>query len=93
MNLNTALLVSSRRIPSTALFTLMVHLYWCNSDVASRWVHRESNLLFTLSSDKDQRKIRFRFPSNIKELIVSTNIGKTLHTPIPFINEVQSACE
>ena len=27
------------------------------SDVASRWVHMESYLMFTLSSDKDQRKI------------------------------------
>ena len=33
-----------------------VRLYWYESDIASRWVHRESNLMFTLSSDKDQRK-------------------------------------
>ena len=25
------------------------------------WVHRESNLMLTLSSDKDQRENRFRF--------------------------------
>ena len=25
------------------------------SDIASRWVQRESNLMFTLSNDKDQR--------------------------------------
>ena len=33
-------------------------LYWCKgeSNVASRLVHRESNLMFTLSSDKNQRK-------------------------------------
>ena len=35
-----------------------VYLYWCESesDVASRLVHRGSNLMFTLRSDKDQRK-------------------------------------
>ena len=37
-----------------------VRLYWCDneseSDIASTWVHRESNLMFTLSSGKDQRK-------------------------------------
>ena len=26
------------------------------SDTASRWVHKESNLMFTLNSDRDQRK-------------------------------------
>ena len=31
---------------------VMVRLYWCESDIASRWVHRESNLMFTLSSDR-----------------------------------------
>ena len=29
-----------------------VRLYWYESDIASRWVHRESNLMFTLSSDQ-----------------------------------------
>ena len=35
---------------------LRVRLYWDESerDIASRWVHRESNLMFTLDSDKDQ---------------------------------------
>ena len=41
---------------------IRVHLHWIEieskSDIASRWVHRESNLMLTLSSDKDQRKIR-----------------------------------
>ena len=27
-----------------------------NTNIASRWLHRESNLMFTLSSDKYQRK-------------------------------------
>ena len=31
---------------------LRVHLYWGESDIASRWVHRESNLMFTFSSGK-----------------------------------------
>ena len=31
-------------------------LYWNKSDIASRWAHRESNLMFTLSNDKDQTK-------------------------------------
>ena len=37
---------------------LRVSLHWreSESDVASRWVHRQSNLMFTLSNDKDQRK-------------------------------------
>ena len=39
-----------------------IRLYWGESDITSKWVHRKSNLLFTLSSDKDQRKkIAFAF--------------------------------
>ena len=39
-----------------------VPLYWSESesDIASRLVHKESNLMFTLSSDKNQMKICFR---------------------------------
>ena len=37
-----------------------VRLYWCESDIASRWFHKEYNLMFTLGSDKDQRNNRFR---------------------------------
>ena len=37
--------------------------YWTKSDIASRRVHRESNLMFTLSSVKDQKKICFRVRS------------------------------
>ena len=33
-----------------------VCLYCSESDIASKWVHRESNLMFTLSSDKDHIK-------------------------------------
>ena len=40
--------------------TLMARLHWCESDIASRWVHKKSNLMFTLSSDKDQSK-KFAF--------------------------------
>ena len=40
--------------------SVRVHLYWpeneSESDIASRWVHRESNLMFTLSSNQNQRK-------------------------------------
>ena len=35
-------------------------LGFSESDSASRWVHRESKLVFTLNSDKDQRK-KFAF--------------------------------
>ena len=37
---------------------IRVRLYWSESesDIAYRWVHKESNLMFALSSDKDQRK-------------------------------------
>ena len=38
-----------------------VCLHWCESEsegnITLRWVHRESNLMFTLSSEKDQRQI------------------------------------
>ena len=36
---------------------LRVRLYWRESDIASRWLHREFNLMFTLNNDKDQRII------------------------------------
>ena len=43
-----------------------VHLHWreSKSDIASRWVHRKSNLMFALSSDEDQRKYSFSFSVN-----------------------------
>ena len=34
---------------------LRVHSYW-RSYIASRWIHRQSNLMFILNSDKDHRK-------------------------------------
>ena len=38
---------------------IRVHLYWPESDskgnIVSRWIHRESSFMFTLSSDKEQR--------------------------------------
>ena len=40
-------------------------IYMSESNIASRWIHRECYLMFTLNSDKDQRKIHFR--SNINE--------------------------
>ena len=35
---------------------IRVRLYWDESeiDIASRWLHRESNLLITMGSEKDQ---------------------------------------
>ena len=43
-------------------FSLRIRLHWreIESDITSRWVVRESNLMFTLISDKDQRKNRLR---------------------------------
>ena len=40
-------------------YIIRVRLYCCESenDIASKWVRRESNLMFKLSSDKDQRKM------------------------------------
>ena len=35
---------------------LRVCLYRCESDFASRWIHGESYLMFTLSSTKDRKK-------------------------------------
>ena len=48
----------SRSITVNEPWGLRVHLYLrkSESNVTSRWVHRESNLIFTLSNDKDQRK-------------------------------------
>ena len=46
---------------------LGVNLYWSESernDIASRWVHRESNLMFTLSRDKGQRN---QFSNSLNE--------------------------
>ena len=45
---------------------IRVPLYWgeseSESDIAFKWTHRKSNLMFTWSSDKDQRKkITFTF--------------------------------
>ena len=45
-------------------FTLKLSWYWdeSESNTPSKWVHRESNLIFTLSIDWDQeKKIRFAF--------------------------------
>ena len=38
--------------------SVRVHLYWSKSksDIASRWIHGESNSVFTLNSDKYERK-------------------------------------
>ena len=58
---------NENRITSvTAALTLTLGvngpLYWheIESDITSRWVDRESNLMSTLISDKDQRKNRLR---------------------------------
>ena len=45
------------------------------SDIASRWVHRESNLMFTLSSNKDQRK-KFVFPFTFAECKWTLSVNK-----------------
>ena len=42
-----------------------VSLYYSESDIASRWVHRESNLIFTLSSDEDYIERSFLCSSSI----------------------------
>ena len=46
---------------------LRVRLYWneseIKSNIATKWVHKESNVMFTLRGDKDQQKIRFRVRS------------------------------
>ena len=46
--------------------TVRVLLYWCESkrwiDIASRWDHGGLNLMFSLSSDKNQRIYTFSFP-------------------------------
>ena len=39
------------------IHALRVRLYWSKSDdIASKRIHRESNLVFTLSSNKDEEK-------------------------------------
>ena len=42
-----------------------VCLYCSKSDIASRWVHRESNLIFTLDSDEDHIERSFLCSSSI----------------------------
>ena len=53
-----------------------LHLSESKSDITSRWVQREFNLMFRLGSDKDQRKnrfhVHFRFVSmNLKRKALS----------------------
>ena len=64
-----------------------VRLYWCESktDIASRWIHRESNLMFTLSSDKDQSK-KFAFPQCKWILNGSSTIEKRQHWRSVWMN-------
>ena len=50
--------VSKRKLNSKGSFTLDES----ESEIASRRVHRESNFMFTLKSNKDQRK-KFAFPN------------------------------
>ena len=50
--------VSKRKLNCKGLFTLDES----ESEIASRRVHRESNLMFTSNSDKDQTK-KFAFPN------------------------------
>ena len=45
-----------------------VRSYWGESDIALKWVHRMSNLMFMLRSHKDQRK-----SSLSHSLLVSVN--------------------
>ena len=50
---------------------IRVRLYWCERDIASRWVHRESNLMFILSSNmsnKDQKSLDETLPSFTKDV-------------------------
>ena len=49
-----------------------VRLNWRESDVAARWVHRKSDLMFTLSSDEYPRKI-FVTEINCNVLVVNEN--------------------
>ena len=48
----TCLELKGERNPTTFAFTVRVRLYWSESDIASRWVHRESK--------RSKKKIRFR---------------------------------
>ena len=44
------------------------------SDISSTWVHRDFNLLFTFSSDKDQgQKVTFAFACDQYKLALSLN--------------------
>ena len=46
----------------------MVRLYLSENDITSKYVHRESVLMFILSSDKDQRK-KFAFAQCKRTLV------------------------
>ena len=58
--------------------------YWGKSDIASKLVHRESNLMFTLSSDKDQRnKLGFAF-AHFKRTFRHRVLDKLFSKPTMF---------
>ena len=56
------------------LFLSVSRLCWDGSeiDITSGWVHRASNLMFTLRSDKDQRKKLLSLSFGVNEPLVST---------------------
>ena len=49
------MLLDSLRRYVHAMLRVSLYCSESESNITSRWVHRESNLMFTLSSDKDQR--------------------------------------
>ena len=50
------MLLDSLRRYVHAMLRVSLYCSESESDIAFRWVHRESNLMFILSSDKDQRE-------------------------------------
>ena len=63
-------------------FMIGVSLYRSESDITCRRVHRESNLMFKLSSDKDQRK---------NSLLLSLSVNEPNHK-ILMEDERESNC-
>ena len=80
------------------LTTSRVRLHWCESGsesyIASRWIHRESNSLFSLSNGIDQRKNRFRirFPYSVNEPLNVSSASAVRSASVTNIDGVTVEC-
>ena len=85
-------------------FFVRVHLYWSESkcNIVSRWVNRDFNLTFTLSSGKYQRKNRFclrKWAITVCSILFQPHVvlnlrlwrlPRTTEQPVQLISELSS---